>query len=513
MIGLFVLGAMLASGVVIIAAIGFVTLTVATISCRLMVKAKPAFGRMIQTAGFLVAALLLAVWSVDIVAGAANRPERAGSVFAFVQPTYFMAAVTDDDTNAETQKDNRPESPDTDSATTVDTLTKQPAVTVHQVLAEQDSSIEIQLPSWARNATTLDGPAAYYVLKSKMTVTRDKAMEHIHQQAAKVIRDDFMKHNSAEVSWELPRQVVEDSIRRTYTVKETVDLTDSLTQEMQTVYAQVAVSPSMRKAIYPGWRRLVASQRLVKLGQGFGIATILVMSLATYLRYDKQTMGKKKGRLGALSLAILATGSVTVAALGDTLKEKLSSAGIVEAGYMRDRLMDDTLIGREEGPLIDVTGQDTRIVILIDNTSDLQRPGFISKRLTESIESLPAGTTIDIHDLRSVDGSESKVGFNGGQANHNDIRQLISRPQGQTPAEFSGALKQVVASAPDSIFVVTEGLAELSHKERSTMASIGSQVPINFIKLIDDQPIQFDDSLRAFATRTGGYLRFLDTGK
>lgn len=512
MTGLLALGFILATGILGIAAIAFVTLAVGTMACQLMIKLAPSLKNATKSLALVCATGALAIASVDIVTDKAVQPD---GFFSFVSSTNHVDPnVAQADSSLLTAKNQK--------ATPVDQgdSTSFPVTAEADVSASQSNrSLETKqlkqfnIPEWAKQKKARSGDTTYVVITSELHDSKQSAIQQIHSHAAELIRRDFAQHNAAEVRWELPTQVVEDSIRRTYFATESHDLLENgIYTNMHRAYAQVTVSPSIRNAIYPGWRKLVASQRLVKLGKGFGLATLVLMSLALYLRYDHRTEGKRRGRIGVLTLAILASGSLALAELGESLKAKLEAAGIVEAEYLRDRIpaLEDTVI-TSDSPLIEVPNEDDKIAILIDNIGQLSHPEELVKQVADSITSFSTATEVTVHAITDLQ-QESVTVVAGRNENENVIRNLVQKHSGKA-TDLTKALSQVIGTQPDSVYVLTDRTAGLSDAQRSSVASMPTNIPVSFIKLTGDNLLRFDSTLKDMVGRTGGYVRFFMTGE
>jgi hypothetical protein len=519
MIGLTFIAVFLLIALVVVSALGFVFLAVMNGMIGMLAKGGPVFGKLFRTAGVVLVAGILAVASINL---ASEQVAPNPHIFAFAKivdssVSQTSVAVDSDSIGEDSTVDEliQPRVSGEFSAENPDTATS---------LVSTD---KVDLPNWviagaAAEGTVSNRGSEYIVLKSDLKVLREEADAQIREQAAEVIRKDFSSHYAADVEWKVPAEVIEDAIRRSYHTTETVpDLENAFSaitlkpeHEMHRVYAQVALSPSLRSAIYPGWRKLVVGGRLVKMGQRFGLVSLVVLSLAMYLRYDRQTSGKKRGRLGLLSLAVLAGGSVVLGALGDTMRSKLSAAKFVEAEYCRDRIdqLDDTVIGLNDGPVFEADDAASKIAIVIDS-GQFNRPGVIRRQMADYVESLAQNTKIEIHVF--TDRHHSTAGFHGGTNSakvQHGIEELMARRVGKS-APVSRALETALKSDAQSVFMITEGLANLTDRERRRVKSLtvrSNLVPVSFIKIFDGKPTRFDDALQTLSARSGGYLRLLD---
>lgn len=502
MTGLIVLCLLVVVGIVLITSIGFVCLAIMTALFRLVSNSGPFVGRVARAGAVGIAACVMAIASVNMVSG--HQTQDTPAILTAVGKTTSMPSTPDVAVDESTAK-NTVQNVEAGSAAL------QP-INVGAGLAEQPTVttvVDIELPSWVTAGTVRQDDVNYILLESGLKASREDADAEVFAQAAKLIQADFTTHHAADVSWDVPRQVIEDAIRRTYYTTENVPLTETVDHDMHRAYAQVVVSPSLRNAIYPGWRKLIVTQRLVELGQGFGLVSLLVLSLATYLRYDKRTLGQKKGRMAMLSVTILAAGTVAVGAIGDSIRSRFSASNIIAEEYSRDRVdaLAEPVIGVSDEPVISADDAPGKIAILIDNVGHLQRPAVLSREMSDAIGLLSENTSIEVHAVSSR--RRSQVGFVGGQDATAAIDKLILRHKGRS-SELASALQMVVSSGAEAVYVVTEGLTNLSDSDRETVLQIPLRVPVNFIKLSDDQPARFDNALRAFSTRTGGNLRFFD---
>ena len=142
---------------------------------------------------------------------------------------------------------------------------------------------------------------------------------------------------------------------------------------------------------------------------------------------------------------------------------------------------------------------------MIENAGNLQWPDVISREMSDAIGMLSKNTTVAVHVVS--DGSQSEVVFVGGQDASHQINDLIHRHKGKK-SQLESEVQAVVSSGAQSIYVVTEGLSDLSDSVREAVLKIQTHAPVHFIKLDNGEANRFDHALQSFSTQTGGQLRF-----
>jgi hypothetical protein len=81
------------------------------------------------------------------------------------------------------------------------------------------------------------------------------------------------------------------------------------------VHAILDFSPRMLDELYSAWRAQIAERRLWTVGGLVGLATLLVASLAGYLRLDAATHGGYRRRLKLATVSLIVAGGLIAASV------------------------------------------------------------------------------------------------------------------------------------------------------------------------------------------------------
>ena len=164
------------------------------------------------------------------------------------------------------------------------------------------------LPEWT-SADNQDG--AMLVLKSGKHATVEGAERDVLDQMRGVLKGELVKEHPAARSWNPPDDVLlaSGSLQRRAVERSQIQVGEFVSP-MYEAYWEIDVDADA--TLFQAWRPTEVKSRLVMLGAGVGLLTLLFGSLAAVLRVDEKTGGKRR--------KILATGTVAVwAAIGSAL--------------------------------------------------------------------------------------------------------------------------------------------------------------------------------------------------
>jgi len=176
-----------------------------------------------------------------------------------------------------------------------------PAVMTY-VGTEADGTPRDSLPDWTRN-TSGDGPIR--VIESGLHATVKLAEQHALAQLRTLLDSEFERQHPEARGWEPDDEVLlaSGSILHRAVERSQIQVGE-FTTPMYEAYWQVDTSNIA--PLYEAWRPSVVEHRLVWLGGGLALLTLLLGSVAGVLRVDEQTQGQRRKSLAVGTLALWA---------------------------------------------------------------------------------------------------------------------------------------------------------------------------------------------------------------
>lgn len=181
-------------------------------------------------------------------------------------------------------------------------------------------------PEWVDRQPVEENGRMLEVVSSGQYVTEQEAEDDALAQAASLLRTDIHRAFGYEGEWSLPTNVVrEQAVRRT-NVEDVERVIGGRPMKMRRVHLQVELSPEVRDTIAQTvWRPQIVRRRLWSLGSIVGMAVLVVVAVAVYLRLDSSTDGMYRRRLKLATVLLIIAGGLLATVAAD--QQLLAHAG------------------------------------------------------------------------------------------------------------------------------------------------------------------------------------------
>jgi hypothetical protein len=179
-------------------------------------------------------------------------------------------------------------------------------------------SLEPALPDWVTHPpSTIENGVEQVLLTSKQYATEDEAREELEQLAELKVKEYFHRDHPYKGHWTLPANFVDVQSNHSLFPKQFVEPIDRTVGthsfRVQRVHALLSLSPQVREDLYPKWREQIVGRRLWSLGGIAGMLTLVVGSIAGYLRLDAATKGSYRRRLKLATVSLIVAGGLAAA--------------------------------------------------------------------------------------------------------------------------------------------------------------------------------------------------------
>lgn len=169
-------------------------------------------------------------------------------------------------------------------------------------------------PNWVRQPVSVTPLGTLLVLSSERFATLEEAERQVTGQALEAIRRHFHEEFPNYGKWNIPVSVIEQQAvkRSAYEVMDK-DFGGGFKSKMYRAHLQLHFSPELRQALFGTWHAGVVQHRLLVLGSLFALVTLILGTIASYIRLDDLSFGIYSGRLKFAAGALIAAGSLIAA--------------------------------------------------------------------------------------------------------------------------------------------------------------------------------------------------------
>ncbi len=169
-----------------------------------------------------------------------------------------------------------------------------------------------QAPDWVHRPRFDDGKTIIAVIRSKQYQTVAECERDVIAKATQELMADFPKVFGIADTWTIPESFVSsEAIRQRY-VERLTRQTEKHTFDVRRMSALLEITPDLRRQVYEIWRGQAVERRLWHLGGLVGLATLILATIASYLRLDARTSGAYRGRLKLAAGLLITVGSLVV---------------------------------------------------------------------------------------------------------------------------------------------------------------------------------------------------------
>ncbi|MCA9074180.1 MAG: hypothetical protein KDA93_04040 [Planctomycetaceae bacterium] len=169
------------------------------------------------------------------------------------------------------------------------------------------------LPEWAEETELTTFPELSGVIKTSPNATQADAEREAMLTLRVSLAEWFERHQDFTGEWLPPEEIVLDAgVISERAIEQTTLTVGEFEEPVFTAYWHITEPEDLKSQLFTAWRPEALKSRLLLLGGGLGLLTVLFGSMATYFRVDEATQGKYRNKLrvgtGAL-WALLAAGS------------------------------------------------------------------------------------------------------------------------------------------------------------------------------------------------------------
>jgi hypothetical protein len=166
-------------------------------------------------------------------------------------------------------------------------------------------------PDWADKGPVPRGEGSLVALSSGRYATIGEAEENVTALAVEYLKKFYGDEYPLRGDWTVPVSVIDqsglDSIVGEVFDK---DFGNGVSGKMYRAHLRLDIGPALRDAVHTSWHDQVVAQRLTELGGVFGLATLMLATVAGYLRLDKLTSGQYRRRLKLAAASLIAAGGL-----------------------------------------------------------------------------------------------------------------------------------------------------------------------------------------------------------
>jgi hypothetical protein len=166
-----------------------------------------------------------------------------------------------------------------------------------------------ELPEWVSGSAN-DPDARIY--SSGLWVTTEEADQELARKLAPALSEYFWAQHPQATGWS-PSEVLcaqSGAVARRCYESVPMQLIGEHSHTMHRAYWQVRHTPESARFLFDNWRPLAVQQRLVWLGGGVILLTLLCGAASAYFRIDAATAGRYRGRLRFATGAVCLAGGV-----------------------------------------------------------------------------------------------------------------------------------------------------------------------------------------------------------
>jgi hypothetical protein len=164
------------------------------------------------------------------------------------------------------------------------------------------------LPAWISNSTTEPDARVY---TSGLWVTTGEADQELTRKLSPALSEYFWAQYPQAAGWTPSEVLCVQSGAVAQRCYESVPMQfGDDTHTMHRAYWQVQHTPESAQFLFDNWRPLAVQQRLVWLGGGILLLTLLCGAASAYFRVDAATGGRYRGRLRFAAGAVCVAGGV-----------------------------------------------------------------------------------------------------------------------------------------------------------------------------------------------------------
>lgn len=171
-------------------------------------------------------------------------------------------------------------------------------------------------PDWVAHPAFAAGGGSLIALSSERFATLDDAERQVTAQAVEAIRNHFHEEFPDYGAWTVPVSLIEQHAvqQSAYEVIDQ-DFGGGFREKMYRAHVQLKFSPELRQALYGTWRAGIVEHRLLVLASLFGLVTLILGTIAGYIRLDALSLGAYSRRLKFAAGLLIAAGSLIAAQL------------------------------------------------------------------------------------------------------------------------------------------------------------------------------------------------------
>lgn len=169
-----------------------------------------------------------------------------------------------------------------------------------------------QAPDWVHRPRFDDGKTIIAVIRSKQYQTVAECEREVIAKATQELMADFAKVFGIADTWSIPESFISSQAIRQRYVERLTRETEKHTFDVRRMSALLEITPDLRRQVYEIWRGQAVERRLWHLGGLVGLATLVLATIASYLRLDARTSGAYRGRLKLAAGLLITVGSLVV---------------------------------------------------------------------------------------------------------------------------------------------------------------------------------------------------------
>jgi hypothetical protein len=166
-------------------------------------------------------------------------------------------------------------------------------------------------PDWAGKEPVPGTDGVLVALSSQRFATIAEAEEQVTAMAVDYVEKFYHEEYPLRGDWTVPVSVIkENALNAIVGEMFDKDFGNGVTGMMYRAHLRLDINPALRNALHASWNEQLVSHRLMELGGGLGLATLILATCAGYFRLDDWTGGKYRRRLKIAAASLFAAGSL-----------------------------------------------------------------------------------------------------------------------------------------------------------------------------------------------------------
>ena len=165
---------------------------------------------------------------------------------------------------------------------------------------------ERQAPDWAEKGPVPEEDGVLVPLSSQRFATLAEAEQQVTAEAMAYMRKFYNDEYPLSGDWMVPVALIEK-----HAVRDIVG--EELEKDFGNMYRahlRLSLNSATRRAVHESWHDQIALHRLIGFGSALGMATLVLGTVAGYLKLDALTGGQYRHRLKLAAAALLAAGGL-----------------------------------------------------------------------------------------------------------------------------------------------------------------------------------------------------------